>query len=150
MSRLKQPPTILKQSVKDYIVDPRDNIIIECEAKGNPQPTFSWRRNGKFFNIAKDPRVSVRKRSGTLEISFRSGDRPEDYEGEYQCFASNDLGVALSHKILLRVSKAPLWPKEQVKSVVVHEGAPLVLPCNPPPGLPPPTTFWMSSGECGA
>lgn len=36
---VKQPPTIIKQSVKDYIVDPRDNIIIECEAKGNPVPT---------------------------------------------------------------------------------------------------------------
>ncbi|KAI4826876.1 hypothetical protein KUCAC02_030306, partial [Chaenocephalus aceratus] len=141
----KQPPTIVKQSVKDYIVDPRDNIIIECEAKGNPVPTFSWRRNGKFFNIGKDPRVTMRKRSGTLEIGFRSGGRPEDYEGEYQCFSSNDLGVALSNKILLRVSKAPLWPKEVLEPVVVTEGTPLVLPCNPPPGLPPPFTFWMNS-----
>ncbi|XP_051270871.1 neurofascin homolog (chicken) a isoform X4 [Dicentrarchus labrax] len=143
---LKQPPTIVKQSVKDYIVDPRDNIIIECEAKGNPVPTFSWRRNGKFFNIGKDPRVTMRKRSGTLEIGFRSGGRPEDYEGEYQCFATNDLGVALSNKILLRVSKAPLWPKEVLEPVMVTEGSPLVLPCNPPPGLPPPYTFWMNSG----
>ncbi|XP_029359089.1 neurofascin homolog (chicken) a isoform X9 [Echeneis naucrates] len=142
---LKQPPTIVKQSVKDYIVDPRDNIIIECEAKGNPVPMFSWRRNGKFFNIGKDPRVSMRKRSGTLEIGFRSGGRPEDYEGEYQCFATNDFGVALSSKILLRVSKAPLWPKEVLEPVVVTEGSPLVLPCNPPPGLPPPFTFWMNS-----
>uniref|UniRef100_A0A7N8XR74 Neural cell adhesion molecule L1 n=1 Tax=Mastacembelus armatus TaxID=205130 RepID=A0A7N8XR74_9TELE len=142
---VKQPPTIVSQSAKDYIVDPRDNIYIECEAKGNPLPTFSWRRNGKFFNIGKDPRVSMRKRSGTLEISFRSGGRPEDYEGEYQCFASNDLGVALSNKILLRVSKAPLWPKEVLKPVVVSEGSPLVLPCNPPPGLPPPFIFWMNS-----
>uniref|UniRef100_A0A8C4ID10 Neural cell adhesion molecule L1 n=1 Tax=Dicentrarchus labrax TaxID=13489 RepID=A0A8C4ID10_DICLA len=143
--KLKQPPTIVKQSVKDYIVDPRDNIIIECEAKGNPVPTFSWRRNGKFFNIGKDPRVTMRKRSGTLEIGFRSGGRPEDYEGEYQCFATNDLGVALSNKILLRVSKAPLWPKEVLEPVMVTEGSPLVLPCNPPPGLPPPYTFWMNS-----
>ncbi|XP_056251986.1 neurofascin homolog (chicken) a isoform X9 [Seriola aureovittata] len=142
---LKQPPTIVKQSVKDYIVDPRDNIIIECEAKGNPVPMFSWRRNGKFFNIGKDPRVTMRKRSGTLEIGFRSGGRPEDYEGEYQCFASNDFGVALSNKILLRVSKAPLWPKEVLEPVVVTEGSPMVLPCNPPPGLPPPFTFWMTS-----
>uniref|UniRef100_A0A8C2X801 Neurofascin homolog (chicken) a n=1 Tax=Cyclopterus lumpus TaxID=8103 RepID=A0A8C2X801_CYCLU len=142
---LCQPPTIVKQSVKDYIVDPRDNIIIECEAKGNPVPTFSWRRNGKFFNIGKDPRVTMRKRSGTLEIGFRSGGRPEDYEGEYQCFATNDLGVALSNKILLRVSKAPLWPKEVLEPVVVTEGTPLVLACNPPPGLPPPFTFWMNS-----
>lgn len=142
---LKQPPTIMKQSVKNYIVDPRDNIIIECEAKGNPVPTFSWRRNGKFFNIGKDPRVTMRKRSGTLEIGFRSGGRPEDYEGEYQCFATNDFGVSLSNKILLRVSKAPLWPKEVLEPVSVTEGSPLVLPCNPPPGLPPPFTFWMDS-----
>uniref|UniRef100_A0AAY4CXF1 Neural cell adhesion molecule L1 n=1 Tax=Denticeps clupeoides TaxID=299321 RepID=A0AAY4CXF1_9TELE len=142
---LKQPPTIVKQSVKDYIVDPRDNIIIECEAKGNPVPTFLWRRNGKFFNVGKDPRVSMRKRSGTLEIGFRSGGRPEEYEGEYQCFASNDFGTAISNKILLRVSKSPLWPKEVLEPVVVQEGSPLVLTCNPPPGLPPPNTFWMNS-----
>uniref|UniRef100_A0A8D2ZH13 Neural cell adhesion molecule L1 n=1 Tax=Scophthalmus maximus TaxID=52904 RepID=A0A8D2ZH13_SCOMX len=143
---VKQPPTLVRQSVKDYIVDPRDNIIIECEAKGNPVPTFSWRKNRKFFNIAKDPRVTMRKGSGTLEIGFRSGGRPEDYEGEYQCFAKNDLGTALSNKILLRVSKAPLWPKEVLEPVVVTEGSPLVLLCNPPPGLPPPFTFWMTSG----
>uniref|UniRef100_A0A669D9D7 Neurofascin homolog (chicken) a n=1 Tax=Oreochromis niloticus TaxID=8128 RepID=A0A669D9D7_ORENI len=106
---------------------------------------FSWRRNGKFFNIGKDPRVTMRKRSGTLEIGFRSGGRPEDYEGEYQCFATNDFGVSLSNKILLRVSKAPLWPKEVLEPVSVIEGSPLVLPCNPPPGLPPPFTFWMDS-----
>uniref|UniRef100_A0A8C7TYG7 Neural cell adhesion molecule L1 n=1 Tax=Oncorhynchus mykiss TaxID=8022 RepID=A0A8C7TYG7_ONCMY len=135
----------MKQSLKDYIVDPRDNIIIECEAKGNPVPTFSWRRNGKFFNVGKDPRVTMRKRSGTLEISFRSGGRPEDYEGEYQCFASNDFGTALTNKILLRVSKSPLWPKEVLEPVVVGEGSSLVLACNPPPGLPPPHTFWMNS-----
>ncbi|KAF0035479.1 hypothetical protein F2P81_013237 [Scophthalmus maximus] len=107
---------------------------------------FSWRKNRKFFNIAKDPRVTMRKGSGTLEIGFRSGGRPEDYEGEYQCFAKNDLGTALSNKILLRVSKAPLWPKEVLEPVVVTEGSPLVLLCNPPPGLPPPFTFWMTSG----
>ncbi|KPP78868.1 neurofascin-like [Scleropages formosus] len=142
---VKQPPTIIKQSLKDYIVDPRDNIIIECEAKGNPVPTFMWRRNGKFFNVGKDPRVTMRKRSGTLEISFRNGGRPEDYEGEYQCFASNNFGTALSNKMLLRVSKSPLWPKEVLEPVVINEGAPLVLACNPPPGLPPPNTFWMNS-----
>ncbi|XP_027551210.1 neurofascin isoform X16 [Neopelma chrysocephalum] len=144
-SELPQPPTITKQSVKDYIVDPRDNIFIECEAKGNPVPTFSWTRNGKFFNVAKDPKVSMRRRSGTLVIDFHSGGRPEDYEGEYQCFARNDYGTALSSKIHLQVSKSPLWPKEKVDVIEVDEGAPLSLQCNPPPGLPPPVIFWMSS-----
>ncbi|XP_009877400.1 PREDICTED: neurofascin [Apaloderma vittatum] len=112
---LPQPPTITKQSVKDYIVDPRDNIFIECEGKGNPVPTF------------------------------HSGGRPEDYEGEYQCFARNDYGTALSSKIHLQVSKSPLWPKEKVDVIEVDEGAPLSLQGNPPPGLPSPVIFWMSS-----
>ncbi|XP_069489233.1 neurofascin isoform X11 [Ambystoma mexicanum] len=142
---LPQPPTITKQSVKDYIVDPRDNIFIECEAKGNPLPTFSWTRNGKFYNVAKDPRVSQRGRSGTLVIDFHSGGQQEEYEGEYQCFARNDHGTAVSNKIMLQVSRSPLWPKENLDPVVVQEGSPLILQCNPPPGLPPPHIFWMSS-----
>ncbi|XP_073176098.1 neurofascin isoform X28 [Lepidochelys kempii] len=144
-SELSQPPTITEQSVKDYIVDPRDNIFIECEAKGNPIPTFSWTRNGKFFNVAKDPKVSMQRRSGTLVIDFRGGGRPEDYEGEYQCSARNQYGTALSSKILLQVSRSPLWPKEHLDLVEIDEGSPLTLKCNPPPGLPPPVIFWMSS-----
>ncbi|XP_074078566.1 neurofascin isoform X4 [Macrotis lagotis] len=144
-NELSQPPTITKQSVKNYIVDPRDNIIIECEAKGNPTPSFQWTRNSRFFNVAKDPRVSMFRRSGTLVIDFRSGGRPEEYEGEYQCFARNKFGTALSNRINLQVSKSPLWPKENLDPVVVQEGAPLTLQCNPPPGLPSPVIFWMSS-----
>ncbi|XP_030417399.1 neurofascin isoform X8 [Gopherus evgoodei] len=144
-SELPQPPTITKQSVKDYIVDPRDNIFINCEAKGNPVPIFSWTRNGKFFNVAKDPKVSMQRRSGTLVIDFRGGGRPEDYEGEYQCSARNEYGTALSSKILLQVSRSPLWPKEHLDLVEIDEGSPLTLKCNPPPGLPPPVIFWMSS-----
>ncbi|XP_029429712.1 neurofascin isoform X8 [Rhinatrema bivittatum] len=144
-NELNQPPTITKQSVKTYIVDPRDDISIECEAKGFPFPTFSWTRNGKFFNIAKDARVSMRRNMGTLIIAFHRGGRPEDYEGEYQCFARNEFGTALSNKIVLQVSRSPLWPKENLDPVVVQEGSSLVLQCNPPPGLPPPVIFWMSS-----
>lgn len=54
--------------------------------------------------MAKDPRVSMRRRSGTLVIDIHSGGRPDDYEGEYQCFARNDYGTALSSKIHLQVS----------------------------------------------
>ncbi|XP_041051057.1 neurofascin homolog (chicken) a isoform X2 [Carcharodon carcharias] len=142
---LAQPPTITKQSPKDYIVDPRDNVVIDCEGKGNPIPAFSWTRNGKFFNVAKDSRVSMRSRSGTLTMDFRYSGRAEDYEGEYQCSARNDYGTALSHKIVLRVSKAPLWRKEVLEPFVVQEGAPVILPCQPPAGLPPPVIFWMDS-----
>lgn len=35
-----QPPTITQQSPKDYIIDPRENIVIQCEAKGKPPPRW--------------------------------------------------------------------------------------------------------------
>lgn len=50
---------------------------------------------------------------------------------------------------LLLVAESPLWPKEKVDVIEVDEGAPLSLQCNPPPGLPPPVIFWMSSCESG-
>ncbi|XP_065259657.1 neurofascin isoform X7 [Emys orbicularis] len=87
----------------------------------------------------------MQRRSGTLVIDFRGGGRPEDYEGEYQCSARNEYGTALSSKILLQVSRSPLWPKEHLDLVEIDEGSPLTLKCNPPPGLPPPVVFWMSS-----
>lgn len=48
--------------------------------------------------------MSMRRKSGTLVIDFRSGGRPEEYEGEYQCFARNRFGTALSNRIRLQVS----------------------------------------------
>lgn len=140
---VQQPPLIIKQSVKDHIVEPKDPIIIECEATGNPQPDFIWTRDGKYLNVARDSQVTMRRRSGTLEIFFWG--RPNDYEGEYQCTASNKFGSAISNKINLRVSKTRSWPKEHLEPLTVFVGEPLVLSCNPPSGPPEPATYWVNS-----
>uniref|UniRef100_A0A671QR08 Neurofascin-like n=1 Tax=Sinocyclocheilus anshuiensis TaxID=1608454 RepID=A0A671QR08_9TELE len=138
-----QPPMIFKESPQDYIVDPVDPIIVECEATGNPPPVFTWTRNGVYLNVARDPQVSMRWRSGTLEIFFWG--RPNDYEGVYQCTATNEFGSALSSYINLRVSKARTWLKEYLEPVSVVVGLPLILPCNPPVGPPKPGTYWLNS-----
>ncbi|XP_061703153.1 neurofascin isoform X2 [Syngnathoides biaculeatus] len=140
---IRQPPSILKQSMKEHIVDPKDVMVIECEAKGNPHPIFSWRRNGKYFNVARDPQTTMRRRSGTLDIA--AWNNPEQYEAEYQCIASNEYGSAYSHRIRLQLYRAPVWPREIVEPVVISAGSPLVLSCDPPAGPPKPETYWMSS-----
>ncbi|XP_072915122.1 neuronal cell adhesion molecule a isoform X11 [Hemitrygon akajei] len=145
LDELPQPPTITHQSPKDYIIDPRDNILIQCEAKGNPAPRFSWTRNGTHFNIDKDPRVMMKPDSGTLLIDIVGGGKAEAYEGEYQCTARNDRGTAVSNKIVIRQSRSPMWAKEKIEPKVVQEGASLVLHCDPPSGLPPPIIFWMDN-----
>ncbi|CAB1434807.1 unnamed protein product [Pleuronectes platessa] len=140
---IRQPPTIIKQSMKEHIVDPKDTMVIECEAKGNPHPIFSWRRNGKYFNVARDSQASMRRRSGTLDIY--AWNNPEQYEAEYQCIASNEYGSAYSNKIILQLYRAPVWPREILEPLVVSAGLPLVLSCDPPTGPPKPETHWMSS-----
>ncbi|XP_066543240.1 neuronal cell adhesion molecule a isoform X12 [Amia ocellicauda] len=142
---LPQPPTITHQSPKDYIIDPRENIVIHCEAKGKPHPSFSWTRDGTHFDIDKDPRVTMKPSSGTLVIDIISGGKAESYEGVYQCTARNEHGTALSNNIIIRQSRSPLWSKEKVEPILVQEGVPLVLQCRPPAGLPPPIIFWMNN-----
>ncbi|XP_072257606.1 neuronal cell adhesion molecule isoform X22 [Pyxicephalus adspersus] len=145
LEQLPQPPTITHQSPKNYIVDPRENIVIQCEAKGKPPPSFSWTRNGTLFDTEKDPLVTMKPNSGTLEINIINGGKTEAYEGEYQCTAKNDRGTAVSNIIVVRQSRSPLWTKEKIEPIVIQQGMPLVLPCKPPRGLPPPVVFWMDN-----
>ncbi|XP_026221678.1 neuronal cell adhesion molecule-like isoform X17 [Anabas testudineus] len=144
LEKLPQPPTITNQSPRDYIIDPRENIIIHCEAKGNPHPSFSWTRNGTHFDIDEDSNVNMRPHSGTLVVDI-SREKAEHYEGLYQCTARNKHGTAVSNNIFVRQSRSPLWSKEKIKPIVVQEGVSLVLPCRPPVGLPPPIIFWMDN-----
>ncbi|KAM9503697.1 neuronal cell adhesion molecule-like isoform 25-T31 [Salvelinus alpinus] len=139
---LPQPPTITHQSPKDYIIDPRENIVIHCDAKGKPHPSFSWTRNGTHFDIDQDPKVTMRPHSGTLVVDI-SGEKVESYEGVYQCTARNEHGTAVSNNIVIRQSRSPLWSKERNEPIIVQEGVSLVLQCRPPAGLPPPIIFWM-------
>uniref|UniRef100_A0A3P8XVX8 Neuronal cell adhesion molecule n=1 Tax=Esox lucius TaxID=8010 RepID=A0A3P8XVX8_ESOLU len=139
-----QPPTITHQSPKDYIIDPRENIVIHCDAKGKPHPSFSWTRNGTHFDIDQDSKVTMKPRSGTLVVDI-SGEKAETYEGVYQCTARNEHGTAVSNNIVIRQSRSPLWSKERNPPIVVQEGVSLVLECRPPAGLPPPIIFWMNN-----
>ncbi|OWK06312.1 hypothetical protein Celaphus_00012009, partial [Cervus elaphus hippelaphus] len=91
---LVQPPTITQQSPKDYIIDPRENIVIH----------FSWTRNGTHFDIDKDPLVTMKPGSGTLIINIMSEGKAETYEGVYQCTARNERGAAISNNIVIRPS----------------------------------------------
>nr|XP_056703699.1 neuronal cell adhesion molecule isoform X9 [Euleptes europaea] len=145
---LPQPPTITQQSPKDYIIDPRENIVIKCEAKGKPPPSFSWTRNGTHFDIDKDARVIMKPQSGTLVINIineENGGKAEAYEGVYQCTARNERGAAVSNNIVVRSSRSPLWTKETLVPIRVIEGQHVILPCRPPVGLPPAIIFWMDN-----
>ncbi|XP_054631437.1 neuronal cell adhesion molecule-like isoform X5 [Dunckerocampus dactyliophorus] len=141
---LPQPPTITHQSPKDYIIDPRESIVIHCEAKGKPHPSFSWTRNGSHFDVEQHANVHMKPHSGTLVVDI-SRERAEHYEGVYQCTARNKHGTAISNNIVVRQPRSPLWSKEKIKPIIIQEGVSLKLPCRPPAGFPPPIVFWMDN-----
>ncbi|KAI4825762.1 hypothetical protein KUCAC02_021432, partial [Chaenocephalus aceratus] len=104
---LPQPPTITHQSPKDYIIDPRENIIIHCEAKGKPHPSFSWTRNGTHFDIDEDPNVTMKPHSGTMVVDI-SRAKAEHYESVYQCTSRNKHGTAVFQQHSRTTVQVPL------------------------------------------
>ncbi|KAM7064305.1 neural cell adhesion molecule L1-like protein isoform 3-T3 [Molossus nigricans] len=138
---VQQVPTITKQS-KEQVAYPFDEYFqIECEAKGNPEPKFTWTKDDKPFDLS-DPRVVVSNNSGTFRISNEG--QIAHFQGKYRCFAANKLGVAMSEEIEFIVPNVPKFPKEKIEPLEVEEGDNIVLHCNPPSGLPPLHVYWMN------
>lgn len=95
------PPTIVTEPDVDIIFDPRTNLELPCLAQGNPTPSYSWTKNGRFYAInAQDNRVTIASDSGTLVFT-----QPQMLDqGWYQCNATNIWGKEkLKYFILLLI-----------------------------------------------
>ncbi|XP_031136271.1 neural cell adhesion molecule L1-like protein isoform X11 [Sander lucioperca] len=140
---VEQLPTITAQSPSSLIAFPFDESFpMTCEAKGNPEPEFRWTKNGQEFDPSLDPRLMKEENSGTFVIP-NNGNLTE-YQGTYRCYVSNKLGTAISKEIEFIVPHVPKFPKETLDPVVVEEGQPFTLKCNPPKGIPPLQIYWMT------
>ncbi|XP_078110865.1 cell adhesion molecule L1-like a isoform X2 [Sander vitreus] len=137
---VEQPPTIITHTVGPIIALPFDNTItIRCEARGNPPPEYRWTKDGKYFI----PPHETDHTDGTLVLPIK---HLEQYRGKYRCYTSNKLGTAMTEEIELRVPSVPKFPKEYNFPIVVKEGEPITLECNPPEGVAPRQIYWMTLG----
>ncbi|XP_040079656.2 neuroglian [Ixodes scapularis] len=151
---IPSPPTIIKIPKNEQLfqvsVSPEEvakPFVLECEAEGNPKPTYQWTKNGNEFNpVAHDTRVSQLPNRGTLVFT-----KPEDMdEGLYQCWATNIHGTAVSNASIVRKSELNPFPEESPREVSVVEGDPLSLDCNAPMGYPRPHVYWLIMHDSGA
>nr|XP_032822383.1 neuronal cell adhesion molecule-like isoform X3 [Petromyzon marinus] len=145
LENVEQPPAITKQSPTDHYVDPLEDILVKCEAKGTPAPSYRWTKNDKSFDPRAEVGVVTAAGSGSFTFVKNSTGHAKRHEGDYQCLVSNKLGTAVSDKIKLRIASTPKWPKEVLDPMEVDEGNSVVLPCKPPQGVPPPKILWMTS-----
>ncbi|KAK2912950.1 hypothetical protein Q8A73_007063 [Channa argus] len=85
----------------DDVIFPLDSdekkVVIHCEARGNPPPTYSWYINGTEVDAEADYRYSLI--DGNLIITNAS--ETTDY-GKYQCKAQNSFGTVLSRDGILQ------------------------------------------------
>ncbi|XP_038627571.1 neural cell adhesion molecule L1-like protein isoform X1 [Tachyglossus aculeatus] len=140
--RVEQVPTIIKQSTVQVAFPFDEYFSLVCEAKGNPEPSFHWTKNGNPIDLLSDQRIIVSNNSGTFRIPNEGN--VADFQGKYRCFASNKLGTAVSEEIEFIVPSVPKFPKEKIDPLEVEEGDSIVLHCNPPKGIPPLHIYWMN------
>ncbi|XP_035675629.1 neuronal cell adhesion molecule-like isoform X2 [Branchiostoma floridae] len=145
------PPVITKQAPTQHIVDPRELIVIDCEATGSPEIRYSWLKNGRELDVDSDPSISwsAAPNSGTITIEL-DGDNPDkSYEGKYQCRAANHRGTAVTNEIEVIITASPLFAFAEDREITVPVGAQHVLKCLSILGeaIPPPTIYWTKDGS---
>ncbi|XP_048098289.1 neural cell adhesion molecule L1.2 isoform X3 [Alosa alosa] len=136
----KKPPEITAQP--ESITAFSSDIMLTCEASGNPKPTFRWVKDGVEFDLSSDPDLKVSTGSGTFSVAAE--DQPiSQYSGNYTCFASNELGTAVSNEVQITTENPPTMQKEKKVRLKVEAGESVVLRCNPPASIIPPNIHWM-------
>ena len=64
-----------------------ETVELQCQGRGSPTPTITWRKNDKDINFANNPRF-FQKITGPLQISRSQ----KSDSGKYTCVVTNSLG----------------------------------------------------------
>ncbi|KAG7471163.1 hypothetical protein MATL_G00121490 [Megalops atlanticus] len=113
-------------------------VTMNCEARGNPSPTYRWMINGTEVDVRSDFRYSLIE--GSLIITNPSKARDS---GRYQCKVANSLGTVVSRDALLQFAYLGNFSGRIRGGVSVREGQGVVLMCTPPPHSPEITYSWV-------
>ncbi|KAM6173865.1 roundabout homolog 3 [Erethizon dorsatum] len=144
------PPQLVTQP-QDQIAAPGDDVVFQCETKGNPPPAVFWQKEGSqvllFPNQSLQPtgRFLVSPRGQLNITAVQSGDA-----GYYVCQAVSVAGSILA-KALLEIKGASLdglppvilqGPANQTLAL----GSSVWLPCRVS-GNPQPSIRWKKDGQ---
>ncbi|XP_026187504.1 neural cell adhesion molecule L1.2 isoform X2 [Mastacembelus armatus] len=147
ISDLKRPPVITTQPESVTVFSVED-LVMSCEATGNPPPIFRWTKDGEEFDPGSDPELKVSQQSGSFVFYTLSNtmDTLKQYQGKYVCYASNELGTAVSNEAILKTDVPPTQQKERKVHMKSEQGNSIVLKCNPPQSSMKPIIHWMDRG----
>ncbi|XP_062420529.1 neural cell adhesion molecule L1.2 isoform X2 [Pungitius pungitius] len=144
ISDLKRPPMIITQP-ESVTVFSIEDFVMSCEATGNPLPIFRWTKDGEEFDPGSDPELKVLENPGSFAFFTLSNtmESLKQYQAKYVCYASNELGTAVSNEAKLNTDVLPSQQKEKKGHEKSEEGNSIVLKCNPPQSSMEPIIHWM-------
>uniref|UniRef100_A0A1A8BJR0 Neural cell adhesion molecule L1 n=1 Tax=Nothobranchius kadleci TaxID=1051664 RepID=A0A1A8BJR0_NOTKA len=140
----KKPPEITKQPVSVTVFAVED-FSMSCGASGSPPPIFRWTKDGEEFDPGTDPELKVSESVDSFSFSTLSNsmDTLKQYQGKYVCYASNELGTAMSKEAVLKTDVPPSQQKEKTITHRAEQGNSFVLQCDPPQSSMEPIIHWM-------
>ncbi|XP_054649905.1 contactin-5 isoform X2 [Dunckerocampus dactyliophorus] len=118
--------------------DSDNKVMMHCEARGNPPPTYSWYINGTQLDVEADFRYRLVQGNLVLSNASESADF-----GKYQCRAENAFGTVLSRDAHLQFAYIGAFSGKTRGGVSVREGQGVVLMCTPPPHSPEIIYGWV-------
>ncbi|KAJ8008778.1 hypothetical protein DPEC_G00081950 [Dallia pectoralis] len=120
---------------------PDKRISMNCRARGNPAPTYRWRRDNWEIKLLELPTEHYNLVGGNLIIN-----NPDEkkHAGTYTCVAKNVYGTVISKEAKVKFGFLDEFPDEDRDSVTVKQGQGAVLICDPPKRWPYEVTFqWI-------
>uniref|UniRef100_A0AAY5K0V1 Contactin 1b n=1 Tax=Esox lucius TaxID=8010 RepID=A0AAY5K0V1_ESOLU len=108
---------------------PDKRISMNCRARGNPAPTYRWRRDNWEIKLLELPTDHYSLVGGNLIIN-----NPDEkkHAGTYVCVAKNIYGTVISKEAKVKFGFLEEFPDEERDPVTVKQGQGAVLICDPP------------------
>lgn len=130
--KVYEPPTFLTRPQNTDALAGED-VLLTCQAKGDPFPDIQWSREGQDIDINK---VKIVHGRGLRIESVHPSD-----EGTYICEASNAMGKIVTSARLAVREKPVISVKPQAHVVNAEGNEPVTLECLST-GTPKPALFW--------
>ncbi|XP_061577698.1 protogenin B-like [Cololabis saira] len=121
----------------DVTVLPKDPVVLDCQAHGQPPVTIKWLKNG--VKLGETDHVKFLS-NGSLYIPKTKRTNEDSDEGFYQCLSQNRYGAILSQRSRLTIARISEFVLHPVPTAAV-EGSVARFSCAVA-GSPPATITW--------
>ncbi|XP_020559623.1 protogenin B [Oryzias latipes] len=121
----------------DVTVLPKDPVVLDCQAHGQPPVTIKWLRNG--VKLTENEHLKLLP-NGSLFIPKIKHTKENSDEGVYQCLSQNRYGAILSQRSRLTIASISDFVLHPVPTVV-PEGSIARFSCSVT-SSPPATITW--------